>query len=182
MKHTKLFILAIWVPALLIILTSWQNNIRIPYGIKAVKPFDAQKYTGTWYEIARLDYKWERNMDNVTATYSINEDGSIKVDNKGYNFKKDKWKESIGKAKYVGDTNEGLLKVSFFGPFYSGYNIIALDQNYQYALIAGESTKYLWILSRQKTIPEFVKNEYLNKAREIGYKTSDLIWVKHDKD
>ncbi|MDF2455158.1 MAG: Lipocalin family protein [Cytophagaceae bacterium] len=182
MRQTKLFIAAVWIPALLIILTSWQKNIKVPYGIDAVKPFDVDKYAGTWYEIARLDYKWERNLDNVTATYSLNDDGTVKVDNQGYDRKKDKWKQSVGKAKFVDDKNEGLLKVSFFGPFYSGYSVIALDENYRYALVAGESTKYLWILSREKTIPETVKIEYLKKAREIGYQTQDLIWVKHDKD
>ena len=182
MRKTKVFIAAIWIPAFLIILTSWQKNVRIPYGINAVKPFKVEKYTGKWYEIARLDYKWERNLDNVTATYTLNDDGTIKVDNKGFHTKKDKWKQSIGKAKFVDDTNEGLLKVSFFGPFYSGYSIIALDEQYRYALVAGESTKYLWILSREKTIPETLKNQYLQKARDIGYKTDDLIWVKHDKD
>lgn len=182
MRQTKLFIAAIWIPALLIILTSWQKNIKVPSGVSAVKPFYVEKYTGTWYEIARLDYKWERNLDNVTATYSLNDDGTIKVDNQGYDTKKDKWKQSVGKAKFVDDKNEGLLKVSFFGPFYSGYSVIALDENYRYALVAGESTKYLWILSREKTIPEAVKAEYLKKAREIGYQTQDLIWVKHDKD
>lgn len=105
----------------------------------------------------------------------------IKVDNKGYDFEKDKWKQSIGKAKFVGEETVGMLKVSFFGLFYSGYNVIAIDDDYKYALVAGESLKYLWILSREKTIPENIKNDYLKKAKHIGYTTSDLIWVKQDK-
>jgi len=152
----------------------------IPEKATAVKPFDQQKYLGTWYEIARMDYKWERNLDNVTATYSLKENGDIKVDNKGHNFKKDKWEESTGKAKPAGDPAEGKLKVSFFGTFYAEYNVIAIDPDYKYALVAGESTKYLWILSREKTIPESVKKKYLEKAEEIGYKTGELVWVKHD--
>ena len=74
-----------------------------------------------------------------------------------------------------------MLKVSFFGPFYSGYNVVAIDQDYKYALVAGESLKYMWILSREKTIPESVKADYLIKAQEIGYNVTDLVWVKHDK-
>lgn len=74
-----------------------------------------------------------------------------------------------------------MLKVSFFGPFYAGYNVIALDENYQYALIAGESLKYLWILSREKTIPEEIKLKYLEQAYSIGYKTEELVWPEHDK-
>lgn len=74
-----------------------------------------------------------------------------------------------------------MLKVSFFGPFYSGYNVIAIDENYKYALVAGKSTKYLWILSRETTIPENIKKDYLRIAENIGYNIKDLIWVKHDK-
>ncbi|WP_428231797.1 lipocalin family protein [Flavobacterium sp.] len=153
----------------------------IPKKAVAVTNFDKSKYLGKWYEIARLDFKYEKGLNNVTANYSLNDNGTIKVDNKGYDFKKDKWKESIGKAKLVKEENIGMLKVSFFGPFYAGYNVIAVDENYKYALVAGENLKYLWILSRETTIPENIKTDYLKKAKEIGYNTSDLVWDKHDK-
>lgn len=151
---------------------------KIPEKAVAVTNFDKAKYLGNWYEIARLDYKWEKDLNNVTAEYSLNEDGTIKVDNKGYNVKKDKWEESIGKAKFVKKDNVGMLKVSFFGPFYSGYNVVAIDPDYKYALVAGESLKYMWILSRETSIPENIKLDYLRKAQEIGYDTSELVWVK----
>lgn len=153
----------------------------IPKKASPITNFESPKYLGKWYEIARLDHKWERDLDNVTAEYSLNEDKSIKVDNKGYNFKKGKWEQSIGKAKFVEKENIGMLKVSFFGPFYSGYNVIAVDKDYKYALVAGESLKYMWILSRETTIPANIKADYIKKAAEIGYNTSDLVWVKHDK-
>lgn len=149
----------------------------IPEGAKAKENFDKTKYLGTWYEVARLDFYFEKNLINTTANYSLNEDGSIKVVNRGYEPFKKIWKESVGKAKFVGKENIGMLKVSFFGPFYGGYNVVALDSNYQYALVAGEKLSYLWILSRQKTIPEHIKKEYLQIAEKIGYKTSDLIWL-----
>ena len=149
----------------------------IPEGAKAVVNFDKSKYLGTWYEVARLDFYFEKNLVNTTANYSLNEDGSIKVVNRGYEPYKKIWKESVGKAKFVGKENVGMLKVSFFGPFYGGYNVVALDSNYQYALVAGEKLSYLWILSRKKTIPENVKKEYLQIAEDIGYKTRDLIWL-----
>lgn len=153
----------------------------IPKKAVAVTNFDKAKYLGKWYEIARLDYKWEKDLNNVTAEYSLNDNGTIKVDNKGYDVKKDKWEESVGKAKFVKKDNIGMLKVSFFGPFYAGYNVIAVDKDYKYALVAGESLDYMWILSREATIPESIKADYLIKAQEIGYKISDLVWVKHDK-
>lgn len=127
-----------------------------------------------------MDYKWERDLNNVTAEYSLNEDKTIKVDNKGYNVRKDKWEESIGKAKFVKKTILVCLR-SHFWSFYSGYNVVAIDADYKYALVAGESLKYMWILSREKTIPESVKADFLIKAQEIGYNVTDLVWVKHDK-
>lgn len=153
----------------------------IPKGAVAVKPFDKKRYLGKWYEIARIDFKFEKNLNNTTADYSLNSNGTIKVYNKGYNTKKAKWNQAIGKAKFIGEENVAMLKVSFFGPFYSGYNVIALDDEYRYALIAGKSLKYLWILSREPSIPAEIKDKYLKIAEEIGYRTTDLLWVTHDK-
>ncbi len=153
----------------------------IPDGATAVQNFDTEKYLGKWYEIARLDFKYERGLNNTTANYSLNEDGSIKVVNRGFRYETGEWKEAVGKAKEAGEAGEGRLKVSFFGPFYSGYNVIAIDSAYQYALVAGASLKYLWILARGTSIPNEIKEEYLNIARGIGYKTEDLIWVEHNQ-
>lgn len=155
-------------------------GVSIPKGAKAIKPFKKDKYLGKWYEIARMDFKFEKDLNNVTATYTL-EDGAIKVDNRGYNDVKKEWKQSIGKAKFVNDENEARLKVSFFGPFYAGYNVIEIDADYQYALVAGNSLDYLWILSRKPTIPEEIKAAYLKKAKDIGYKTAELVWTKHDQ-
>ncbi len=164
-----------------IIMTGFYSCASIPDGAVAVKPFDKGKYLGKWYEIARLDFKYEKDLNNTTAEYSFNENGTIRVNNQGYNTKKGKWSQAIGKAKFVGDDNIAMLKVSFFGPFYSGYNVIAIDDEYKYVLIAGKNLKYLWILSRYTSIPEDVKNNYLKLAEKIGYNTADLIWVQHDK-
>ena len=153
----------------------------IPDGVTAVQNFNKEKYLGKWYEIARMDFKFERGLNNTTAFYSVNKDGSIRVQNRGYNPEKNIWKEAVGKAKFVGKDDVAMLKVSFFGPFYGGYNVIALDKDYKYALIAGNSLEYLWILSREKTMPEDIKTEYLKIAGDLGFKTSELIWVEHDK-
>lgn len=150
---------------------------NIPDGATAVQPFDQQRYLGTWYEIARFDFRFERNLRNVTATYSLRDDGLIKVDNRGYDSLKKEWKQSVGKARPAGDPKVAMLKVSFFGPFYAGYNVIALDAEYKYALVAGQSLEYLWILSREKTIPDSIRNNYLELAKKIGYDTSRLVWV-----
>lgn len=163
-----------------VIMLGLYSCATIPAGAEAVKPFDKEKYLGKWYELARLDFKYERDLNNTTAEYSLNENGTIKVDNKGYNTRKGEWDQAVGKAKFIGDDNVAMLKVSFFGPFYSGYNVIAIDESYTYALVAGKNLKYLWILSRETTIPQDIKDHYLTLAGEIGYNTSDLIWVQHN--
>ena len=153
----------------------------IPRNVVAVKPFYAEKYLGTWYEIARFDFRFERGLNNTTANYSFNKDRTLKVVNRGFDYNKNLWKQSTGKAKFVSSADEAKLKVSFFGPFYSGYNVIALDPDYKYALVCGKNLDYLWILSREKTIPETVKQAYLRKAEDYGFDISKLIWVKHDE-
>ena len=154
-------------------------SLSKPKGAKAVTGLDAEKYLGKWYEIARFDFIHEKDMDNTTAEYSFNEDGSIKVVNRGYNYKKGKWTEAIGKAKFVEDPAIGRLKVSFFGPFYSAYNIVELDENYQHVLIVGKNTDYIWMLSRTPEIPEEVKTKYLKTAESLGYNLDRLVWVEH---
>ncbi|SFN59354.1 apolipoprotein D and lipocalin family protein [Algoriella xinjiangensis] len=153
----------------------------IPKKTKGVENFDVNQYLGTWYEIARFDFRFEKDLDNVSAQYSLNEKGNVNVLNSGYNFIKKEWTKAEGIAKFRGDKNTAELKVSFFGPFYSGYNVISLDGNYQYALIAGKNLDYIWILSRTKEIPNDIKTKYLKLATEIGYDTSKLIWVNHDR-
>lgn len=153
----------------------------IPKNATPVKNFDIDKYLGNWYEIARFDFRFEKDMNNVMAQYSLNEKNNVTVLNSGYNYKKEEWVSAKGVAKFRGDKNVAALKVSFFGPFYSGYNVIALDDNYQYALVAGKSLDYLWILSREKLVPENIKTKYLKIAQDIGYDTSKLIWVEHNK-
>jgi len=155
-------------------------SVGIPKGATAVKNFNSEKYLGKWYEIARFDYRFEKDMDNVTAEYLLNPDGTIKVKNRGYNYVKKEWKESVGEARFVNDKSEARLKVSFFKPIWSGYNVIDIDENYQYALVVGNSTKYIWILSRTKEIPNSIRERFLEKAKKLGYKTEELIWVNHN--
>ena len=144
---------------------------------KAVKNFETERYLGQWYEIARFDFKYEKDLKNVTANYSKKEDGKIKVVNKGFNYIKNEWEEAQGKAKFVGEPTNGALRVSFFGPFYSGYNVVMLDDDYQNALVFGDSTDYIWILSRHKTISNETKEKFVNFAKENGYSIQKLVWT-----
>jgi apolipoprotein D and lipocalin family protein len=151
----------------------------IPAGVTPVKDFELNRYLGKWYEVARLDHSFERGLEQVSAEYSLYPNGNVKVVNRGYSTAKQKWSESVGKAKFVQDSKTGHLKVSFFGPFYGSYVVFELDkQGYQYAFVSGPDLSFLWLLSRKKTIDPEVKARFIEQAKEIGFDTSKLIFVK----
>jgi apolipoprotein D and lipocalin family protein len=153
----------------------------IPEGLKSVDGFEINRYLGTWYEVARLDQRFETGLENISATYSLRDDGGVAVLNKGWDPKAGEWQQAEGKAYFVGQTDKGSLKVSFFGPFYGGYNIIDLDKkNYTYALISGPDRSYLWILSRTKQLPQATLQALIAEAKGLGFATDQLIFVKQD--
>ena len=176
-KKLLIGIALVVVLAAVIMVITYSTRRSIPEGVVAVQNFDSQKYLGKWYEIARFDFHWEKNLEQCTAEYSLRQDGDINVQNRGFNVKKDKWKASEGKAKFVGEHNVGMLKVSFFGPFYAGYNVVSVDNDYNYALVFGRNLDYMWILSREKQIPESIRSKYLMIAQNAGYDISKLIWT-----
>jgi apolipoprotein D and lipocalin family protein len=153
----------------------------LPEGIKPVENFESDRYLGTWYEIARLDHTFERDMEQVTAEYSLRKDGGLRVINRGYDTDSQKWKEVEGKAYFVNSAEEGHLKVSFFGPFYGSYAIFDLDRDeYQYAFIAGNSTDYLWLLARTPSVSEKVLRQFESQSESLGFPTEELIYVDHE--
>ncbi|MEG5694885.1 lipocalin family protein [Enterobacter quasihormaechei] len=149
-----------------------------PPGVTVVSNFDAQRFLGTWYEIARMDHKFERGLEKVTATYSAMDDGGIQVVNRGYNPDRQMWQQTVGQAYFTGAPNRAAMKISFFGPFYGGYNVIALDREYRHALVCGPDRNYLWILSRTPTITAEMKQQMLDVATRQGFDVTKLIWVK----
>jgi apolipoprotein D and lipocalin family protein len=155
--------------------------VGIPENVKPVDNFKLEKYLGKWYEIARLDHSFEKGLSRVTAEYSLRPDGGVKVINRGYSAKDNKWKEALGKAYFVKGPDQGFLKVSFFGPFYGSYVIFALDhENYQYALVSGPDKSYLWLLARNPKMNEDIKNDLIAKAKAAGFDTGKLLSVNHE--
>ena len=151
-----------------------------PDNVQPVSGFELNRYLGKWYEIARMDHSFERGLEQVTANYSLRSDGSVKVINRGFNPGKNKWKEAEGKAYFVGEPDIGQLKVSFFGPFYGGYNIIELDkEGYQYSLVCGPNLSYLWILARDPNLDQETVDGLVSNASLLGFETDKLIFVKH---
>ena len=141
-----------------------------------VSDIDLKRYMGRWFEIARFDHSFERNLDYCEAFYALQDDGTISVTNTGLNSRTEKRKTAYGKAK-LGE-RPGQLRVSFFWFFYSDYNILALSQEYEWALIGSKSEKYLWILSRTRHLDSNTRNNIVAIAQSRGYDTSKLIWVK----
>jgi apolipoprotein D and lipocalin family protein len=164
--------------AVLLLLVSCTS---IPDGLQPVTGFELERYMGKWYEIARLDHSFERNLSKVTAQYSLRQDGGVEVVNQGFDQKSGKWEMITGKAFFTEKEDVGSLKVSFFGPFYGGYHIIALDQqDYNYAMVTGPSRSYLWILARDKTLDSTILEELVGKAKKWGFETDKLIYVDHN--
>jgi apolipoprotein D and lipocalin family protein len=159
-------------------LTVLASCTGVPEGIAPIKNFDGERYLGKWYEIARLDHSFERGLSKVSATYSMRNDGGIKVINRGYNAEAGEWSEAEGKAYFTQSPDIGALKVSFFGPFYGAYNIIALDKEYQWVLVCGNNREYLWILSRTPQLDKKTMAEITALAQRWGFATSELIIVE----
>lgn len=164
-----------------LILAAVSGCVTVPENVEPVREFQVERYLGRWYEIARLDHSFERGLINVTADYSMRDDGGVRVINRGYDPKNKEWKEAEGKAYFVSGPHVGMLKVSFFGPFYGSYIIIDLDkEHYSYSLVCGPNKSYLWILARTPSLDKTILESLIEKAKKAGFETEKLIYVQHD--
>jgi apolipoprotein D and lipocalin family protein len=164
---------------ILLILCSCSAKPDLP---PTIDNFAAERYLGQWYEIARYENWFEKDLDNTSAFYSQKKDGRVEVLNKGYNPKKDKWKEANGFARLNRAPNKGLLRVTFMWPFFADYRIIHIDGNYEHAIVGSNTFKYLWILSRSPSISEDKKSELLEILKGYNYDVSKLIYPNQDKN
>ena len=144
--------------------------------LETVDKVDLERYSGTWFEIARYEHSFEKGCSRVSATYTLKDDGTVKVLNRCTTEAK-KEKEAIGVA-YATDASNSRLKVSFFRPFYGDYWIIMLDKAYRYAVIGDPSREYLWILSRTPELAEETTRNILQKLPALGYDPGKLHWTQ----
>jgi apolipoprotein D and lipocalin family protein len=166
----------------LLLSLSLSGCLGLPEGLQPVAGFDLDRYLGKWYEIARLDHSFERGLDRVTAEYSMRDDGGVRVVNRGFSVRDQRWKEAEGKAYFVRGPEEGYLKVSFFGPFYGSYVVFELDrEDYRYSYVAGPSRSYLWLLARTPSVSDELVEKFVQRSRELGFDTDALILVDHDQ-
>jgi apolipoprotein D and lipocalin family protein len=167
-------------PAVLILLVL--AGCKTTSNLEVVTAFDSSRYLGTWYEVVRYPHRFEDGLDSVSATYSRNDDDSIKVVNRGYNAKSQQWEEIEGVARLKGREDEGWLKVSFFRPFYASYKIIHLDCEYQTAIVTGPTYNYLWILVRDPALPQQQIDGLVRRAEAFGFDRSKMIQVAQTKN
>lgn len=155
---------------------------RAPQGVAPVADFDIDRYAGRWLELARIEHRFERGLTQTSAEYSGQPDGSVRVVNRGYDPRKKTWREAVGRARFAGEPSTGALQVSFFGPFWAGYHVVALDPNYQWAMVIGSNLDSFWILSRSRTLPPGVRNRLLAQARALGVDIDKVQWVDQGPD
>jgi apolipoprotein D and lipocalin family protein len=154
--------------------------LGMPDGVEPVQGFDADRYLGRWYEIARLDHSFERGLSNVTAEYSLRDDGAIRVINSGFDTDEGEFDSVEGVARFVRGEDEAYLKVSFFGPFYGSYVVFELDrEDYGYAFVSGFNNDFLWLLAREPEVSEDVRGAFIERAQALGFDVDELLWVDH---
>lgn len=139
--------------------------------IPVVKNFEAKRYMGTWHEIARLPQRFERDLKDVTATYSL-ENGSLIVVNRGKRAGEEVEATAIG--DFAGSEDEGAFRISFFRPFYGDYKIIYLSSDYDLAMVTSSDRSSLWILAREKPLELDRLLSLLAMAREWGFDLTKL--------
>lgn len=160
--------------------TLWyrQKNFK-PKAAKPISPFDLESCLGKWYIVARINHRQERNLSNATSEILRTEEDRLIIINRGYNYVKNKWIESKAEILNTGEEDKGTLEVSYFGPLTKFYNVIAIEGEYDFALVVGRDTGYCWFLSRTPEIPEEVRAKFVMKAKGIGVKVNELFWVDH---
>lgn len=166
-----------WIPLFFALVLAGCTGL--PEGVTPVGDFRLADYLGRWYEIARLDHAFERGLTRVSAEYSLRDDGTIRVVNRGYSPQAGAWKEAEGVARFARGADEGYLEVSFFGPFYSAYVVFEIDTGYQYAFVTSHDKSYLWLLARTPEVAPAVIERFLERSRTLGYETDKLVFVEH---
>jgi len=166
---------------LILLIVMLSGCTGVPRQVTPVEGFEVERYLGKWYEIARLDHAFERGLIRVTAEYARREDGGSRVVNRGYDPSTDSWRQVEGKAYFVSRPDLGRLKVSFFGPFYGGYNIFDLDhRDYSYSMVCGPDKSYLWVLAREPVLDPAILQRLVQKAESLGFPTERLIYPQQD--
>ena len=170
-------------PLLALVLAAWLSagcSTGLPKGIEPVTGFEPERYLGTWFEIARLDHRFERGLQEVSATYARRDDGTLSVVNRGWDVEEEVWNVAEGRARFAEGPDTGRLEVSFFGPFYGTYAVFELDEAYTRAYVTGDDRSYLWFLSRTPEVEPAALDAFRARAEALGFDLSELVVVDQD--
>jgi apolipoprotein D and lipocalin family protein len=155
------------------------GNRAVPQPAKSV---DLDKYMGRWYEQFRYEASFERDMDDVTAEYSLKDDGTVKVVNRGRKpGDSGEFRQSIGEAKISDPATNAKLKVSFFRPFYGNYWVLDHGDDYDWSIVGEPSGRYLWVLTRAAHPAPEVLASLEARVRALGYDWSLIRVTKHGR-
>jgi apolipoprotein D and lipocalin family protein len=140
-------------------------NKKVP---EPAKPVDLARYLGKWYELARHENRFEKGLDAVTAEYGLLDDGKISVTNSGaLNGERS---VAEGKAIIADEATNAKLKVSFFGPLYTGdYWVLDHGDDYEWSIVGEPSGRYLWVLARDAVPPSTLAQRVMKRVEELGY-------------
>jgi apolipoprotein D and lipocalin family protein len=148
---------------------------HVPFETQPMPKVDAARYMGKWYEIARLPNRFENGCAGITAEYSLRADGTVDVLNTCHKGGPNGPARTATAKAWIVDGSNSRLEVSFWRPFKAAYWIIDLDPEYRWAAVGHPEHKYLWILSREKTLPAGVEDSLLARLKALGYDTANLV-------
>lgn len=153
----------------------------VPRDIAVIQNFDAQRYAGPWFVLARMDHPAEQRLIQTGVYYRSNADGSLSMVQRGLDPERRQWTKRESLALPAGAAHEGALKISSHGTVTSDYHVVALDADYRWALVLGNSAERVWVLSRSPVLRPADRANVLHQARLAGVNTEQLLWVPQER-
>lgn len=151
-------------------------NPKVP---EPAKPVDLARYAGKWFELARHENRFEKGLDTVTAEYTLLKDGKVRVVNGG--VRGGERSEAEGQAIVADEATNAKLKVSFFGPLYTGdYWVLDHGDDYDWSIVGEPSGRYLWLLSREARPDPATLQTLLMRVEALGYDRWALRITRQD--
>jgi len=172
-KHSLLLVTA--AAAGTVIYNIWKP---IKSNLPVIEDFNLAAFLGEWHEVAVINKNRNHKVKNTTYIFRANTDKSISRIEISDFITKGKTKISGKKLKFSGKPTVGALRITKFGPLTEGFNIMHIDEHYQYALIFGDNLDYMSIMSRTDDIPDDMKLKYLEYIQNAGYAIEEVVWTR----
>ena len=180
---------SMWLPAVAVGLSAlaaywWvrskPQSVRPAAVIEPVADFDVERFVGDWYEIARIEQGLGKPLTRSRVEYALQDDGSLSITSRGFHTGTHRWVESTGTARFVGSPHFGAMKASFLGLFFEGYHVVAIDPDYRWAMIMGDTTDSFKLLSRTPVLDGETTDRLVYQAELMGVEADRIHWVMQD--